>query len=96
MFFKTDPMKQMQSHRDAAERIALTHLEGHAVAGTITKQMLFAVAKAINHDPNELIEMIPDRRRPARHAKAMDGLRKIGLIGERQTFSDFQRYEDNR
>ena len=93
MFFKREP--QMQTLRDQAERIGLHYLEGHAVKGTITKPMVMNVAKALNHHPDELIEMIPDRRRPARHAEAMEGLRKANLIGDRQTFADYQRYDNN-
>ena len=94
-FFKRDMLKQMQSLRDQAERIGIQYLEGHAVKGTITRPMVMNVAKALNHHPDELIEMIPDRRRPSRHAKAMEGLRKASLTNDRQTFADFQRFQND-
>jgi hypothetical protein len=88
MFFKTNPLKQIQTLRNRAERLGLRYLEGHAVKGTITRAMVMGVAKTLNQYPDKLIEMIPDRRRPSRHAKAMEGLRKASRIGERQTFAD--------
>ncbi|UFX41774.1 hypothetical protein HAP47_0020950 [Bradyrhizobium sp. 41S5] len=93
-FFNRDPLAQMQSLRDQAERLGVQFLEGHAVKGTITKQMVLIVAETLNFHPNQLIEMIPDRRRAGRHAKAMEGLRKANLIGGRgPTFSDFEQYD---
>lgn len=92
--FNRDPLAQMQSLRDQAERLGVQFLEGHAVKGTITRQMVFTVAKALNFHPDQLIEMIPDRRRASRHAKAMDGLRKANLAGGRgPTFADYEQYE---
>jgi hypothetical protein len=87
--FNRNPLAKMQALRDNAERIGLQYLEGHAVKGTITRAMLMTVAQSLNYHPGELIEMIPDRRRASRHAKAMEGLRKANLIGDRKTFSDF-------
>jgi hypothetical protein len=88
-FLSRNPLVKMQSLRDSAERIGLQYLEGHAVKGTITRAMLMSVAQSLNYHPGELIEMIPDRRRASRHAKAMEGLRKANLLGDRKTFSDF-------
>ncbi|MGJ4893802.1 hypothetical protein ACQR2B_06480 [Bradyrhizobium oligotrophicum] len=93
-FFKRNTLKEMQSHRDQAERLGIQYLEALAVKGTLSRAMLMHVAKALNAHPDELIEMIPDRRRPARHAKAMDGLRKANLIGDRRSFADFERHDD--
>jgi hypothetical protein len=95
MFFTKNPLKQMQVLRDRAERLGVTYLEGHAVKGTITRAMVTTVAKTLNQHPDELIEMIPDRRRASRHAKAREGLRKAGLIGERQSFADYHRRDDD-
>ncbi|GEC52280.1 hypothetical protein ABIF38_006442 [Bradyrhizobium japonicum] len=92
--FNRDPLKQMTALRDQAERLGVQYLEGHAVKGTITRQMVFTVAKALNFHPDQLIEMIPDRRRAGRHAKAMDGLRKANLAGGRgPTFADYEQFE---
>ncbi|OKO67339.1 hypothetical protein [Bradyrhizobium sp. NAS96.2] len=89
-FFNSDPLRKMQALRDQAERIGVQYLEGHAVKGTISRQMVLNVAKTLNFHPSELIEMIPDRRRASRHAKAMDGMRKANLLGDRgQTFADY-------
>jgi hypothetical protein len=83
-----NPLAKMQALRDSAERIGVQYLEDHAVKGTITRAMVVTVAKALNQHTDQLIEMIPDRRRASRHAKAMEGLRKANLIGERRAFSD--------
>lgn len=85
-----NPLKKMQTLRDNAERLGLTYLESHAVKGTITKAMVFEVAKALNYHPQELVEMIPDRRRATRHEKAMAGLRAVSLINERQIANRFE------
>lgn len=47
----------------------------------------------MNFHPDEVTERIPDRRRPARYAKAMAGLRSTGMVAERQTFND--RFDNN-
>lgn len=87
--FKRNPLKAMQAHRDQAERLGMQYLEEQAVNGTLSRAMLMHVAKVLNTHPDELVEMVPDRRRPARHAKAMAGLRKANLVGDRRTFTDF-------
>jgi hypothetical protein len=91
-FFKRNPLNQVQSLRDKAERIGLHYLEGLAVAGKISRQHIAGMARIMNENPDELAERIPDRRRPARYTKAMAGLRAAGLVGERQRFD---RYDDN-
>jgi hypothetical protein len=75
-----DPYKAMAHARAEADRVAVTFLEGHAIAGTITADMLRKVSRTINRHPDDLLEMIPDRRRPSHHAKAMAGLRAAGLL----------------
>jgi hypothetical protein len=86
--FKRNPLSQVQSLRDKAERIGLHYLEQLAVAGKITRPLVTQMARTMNESVDEVIERIPDRRRPARYAKAMAGLRTAGLIGERQTYGD--------
>jgi hypothetical protein len=80
--FSRDPFVQMARHRAAADRVALVHLEGLAVKGTINRDAVMKVARTVNRHPDELIEMIPDRRRATRHGRAVEGLRKAGLIGQ--------------
>jgi hypothetical protein len=91
-FFKRNPLNQVQSLRDKAERIGLHYLENLAVTGKITRAHVHGMARTMNHHPDEVVERIPDRRRPARYTKAMAGLRAAGLIGERQRFD---RDDDN-
>jgi hypothetical protein len=93
LFKKRNPLQQVQLLRDKAERIGLHHLEGLAVTGKITRSLVNQMARTMNEHPDEVIERIPDRRRPARFAKAMAGLRAANLIGERQTFGD--RFDQN-
>ena len=50
--------------------------------------MVETVARTLNTDFDELVALIPDRRRPSRHAKAMAGLRKAKLMEERKRFED--------
>lgn len=84
--FSRNPLTEMQSLRDRAERIGVAYLEGQAVNGTVTEAMVETVALCLNIDVEELVELIPDRRRPSRHAKAMAGLRKARLLTERRKF----------
>lgn len=88
-FKKSNPLAEVQTLRDKAERIGLAHLENLAVTGKITRSVVQEMARTMNDHPDEVIERIPDRRRPARYAKAMAGLRAANLVGERQTFRDF-------
>jgi hypothetical protein len=87
-FFNRNPLLSMQSLVDRAERIGVTYLEQQAVNGTITEAMVETVARTLNTDFDELVALIPDRRRPSRHAKAMAGLRKARLIEERKRFTE--------
>lgn len=87
-FRKRNPLNEVQSLRDRAERIGLHYLEGLAVNGKITRSHVVHMARTMNEHPDELIQRIPDRRRPARFTKAMAGLRAASLINERQTFGD--------
>lgn len=91
--FNRNPLLKIRSLRDQAERIGLHYLEGHAVKGTITREMVRTVAMTLNQRPDELIDMIPDRRRAKRHAKAMVGLRNAGLIGNRQQYIEAEYHE---
>ena len=84
--FTSNPISEMQSLRDRAERIGVTYLEAQAVKGTVTKAMIITVARTLNISVSDLIDMVPDRRRPARYAKAMAALRKSDLIGTREMY----------
>jgi hypothetical protein len=88
-FLNRNSLKTMQALRDRAERIGVQHLEGHAVKATINQDMVMFVAKCLNIHPADLIEMIPDRRRAGRHAKAMTGLRNAGLLSVRRQLEHF-------
>lgn len=87
-FTKRNPLKEVQLLRDKAERIGLAYLEELAVNGKITRPLIIQMARTMNEHPDEIIERIPDRRRPSRYEKAMAGLRAANLVGERQTFRD--------
>lgn len=87
-FLKRNPLREVQLLRDKAERIGLHYLEQLAVNGKITRAAIQQMARTMNEHPDELVERIPDRRRPARYAKAMAGLRAANLISDRQTFRD--------
>nr|DAH82750.1 MAG TPA: hypothetical protein [Caudoviricetes sp.] len=78
-FTKSNPVASIQKLRDRASRMGLLYLEQNAVKGTLTREMLFQVAKALNEHPAELVEMVPDRRRPTRYEKALTGIRNAGL-----------------
>ena len=86
--FKRNPLNRVQSLRDKAERIGLHYLDELAVTGKITRPLVTQMARTMNESVDEVIERIPDRRRPSRYAKAMAGLRAANLIGERQTYAD--------
>lgn len=88
--FTKNPITEMQVLRDRALRIGLTYLEGHAVKGTLSRPMVLNVAKTLNMHAGELIEMIADRRRPKRYAKAMETMRKAQLIGQPEMYDDRQ------
>jgi hypothetical protein len=90
LFATHNPLSKVQSLRDRAERIGLHYLERQAITGKISRPMLLSFAQALNQHPDELVERIPDRRRAARYAKAMAGLRAAKLIGDRQTFADHE------
>lgn len=92
-FKKTNPLTEVQALRDKAERIGLAYLEDLAVNGKITRNVIQQMARTMNEHPDEVIERIPDRRRPARYTKAMAGLRAANLVGDRQTFQDFHNNE---
>ena len=93
-FRKKNPLNEVQSLRDRAERIGLHYLEQLAVNGKISRSHIISMAKIMNFHPDEVTERIPDRRRPSRYTKAIAGLRAAGMIGERQTFDDrFDRNE---
>lgn len=93
IFRKRNPLNEVQSLRDRAERIGLHYLEELAVNGKISRSHVHGVAKIMNFHPDEVTERIPDRRRPARYTKAVAGLRAAGLIGERQSYDD--RFDHN-
>lgn len=80
--FSRDPLKVMAQHRANADRVAVVYLEDLAIKGTINRDALMRVARTVNRHPDDLVEMIPDRRHPKRHALAMEGLRKAGLVGQ--------------
>src|SRR5262245_25633176 len=80
LFRRTDPRVKIARMRAASERVALVHLEGLAVKGALTRETLNVVARVVHHHPEDLIHMIPDRRRPTRHAKAVACLRRAGLM----------------
>ena len=86
--FIKNPVQEMQSLVDRASRIGIAYLEEKAVEGTITESMIETVARTLNTDFDELIAMIPDRRRPARHVKAMQGLRKAKVLREVRQFEE--------
>lgn len=86
--FIKNPIQQMQQHVDRATRIGLAYLEDQAVNQTVTESMVETVARTLNTDFDELVTMIPDRRNPARHVKAMQGLRKAKVIRERKPYED--------
>lgn len=93
--FSADPFKQMALHRANADRVAIVYLEEMAVKGTISRDAVMKVARTINRHPDDLIEMIPDRRNPKRHATAVEGLRRAGLVGQGSLIrSDELRDED--
>lgn len=94
-FRKRNPLNEVQSLRDRAERIGLHYLEGLAVNSKISRQHVVSMARIMNFHVDEVIERIPDRRRPARYAKAMTGLRSAGMVSERQTFDDRHDYDHN-
>lgn len=88
-FFRTrNPLNEVQSLRDRAERVATNHLEAQAVANKISRPMVQQYARALNMHPGELIERIPDRRSASRHAKAMKALRDTGLATDREGYDD--------
>lgn len=88
--FTKNPITEMQTLRDRALRIGLTYLEMHAVKGSLNRPMVLTVAKTLNMHAGELIEMIADRRRPKRYAKAMETLRKADSIGQSAMYDDQQ------
>lgn len=88
IFKSLSPLVEMQTLRDRAERVGVSYLEQQAVDGRIDGAMVETVARCLNIDIDELVELIPDRRRPGRHAKAMAGLRKAKLVGERRRFEE--------
>ncbi|MDP1867021.1 MAG: hypothetical protein Q8L13_11860 [Bradyrhizobium sp.] len=94
MFKPRNPFNEVQKLRDQAERIGLAYLEELAVNGKISRSAIQTMARIMNDHPDEVIERIPDRRRPARYEKAMAGLRAASLVSDRrQTFRDFQENE---
>lgn len=94
--FSRDPFVQMALHRANADRVALVYLEDLAVKGTINRDAVMKVARTINRHPDDLIEMIPDRRNPKSHALAMEGLRKAGLVGQGSLIRSDDLHEDDR
>ena len=87
-FSKRNPLDDVQQLRDKAERIGLHYLEKLAVNGKISRSHVVNMARIMNFHPDDVTERIPDRRRPARYAKAVAGLRAAGMVGQRAAFDD--------